>query len=710
MDGGACALEGLLPTVPNFDVRALHAHCVSGAVRDDDLTDSHICGLFDVLLLLSYRAITTDADTSARLVLQIVVAAFSFSELSTRSTAVIPASRAAAAAGGVVQRVLACSESIAKRLSTSMEDNMGLVSMVTTVDRSSRTGPHVVHSSVQGERGRGGGSRRSAQPAQSEGRKTPQWDEPATLRACLLWLASHWPDARAYVLRAVLHALEGMAGELRVQHAHAVRTLLQVLLSFVRAEAQQDVPDAAKVLLRDESSARALLRTLSPFRNMDGMVTDTGSALGVYHDDLLALAAVVHGAFPSLRTHDLSSVLKAWRGREDTSAAALLLLHEAQGLAMGVLWRWSRQRTRPCTDTVPLPAEVEGILSDIVRVMRDCVSSGNSRLAQLGLSFLKHSAFLEALSVAVDEGSTSGHPAAQDLRKDVQLLIRHMLRGGTKHWNDTVNRQTAAGLQALELAVPSSLFEGVIASSFGGAERRVQTGQVRALPRVTGEGGPGGLGAPSPHGETFGRVSLVAGVHGKQPHVNITGVAPWAVHAGAVSVQHAGYHVAVRGSRLPPPLTSEAPALTSPPDGSGGGGMQSPQSTAMAAYCDYLQSLLPPAVVARRGGEGVPLADGSGGEGSLPHWLSPAPVYLPTLAFHDLVFGQELGACVWRAGACACYGRTPLWFRIPSLTTCFLPFPSPPLPPLQAAAPLRLCGTQRQSSGASPTPPGQSTP
>jgi serine/threonine protein kinase len=538
----------------------------SGQLRDVQHTLPAARALLNVVLSpYAHEADNAATDSTSSTALWLLLVASSFPEVSSALAAAVPAASADELAGAILARLLTASEAAHVRASGSMRGNMGLVSFATT-GKGPATGVHA---------GRG--------PSQVGRRPAPVLQELAGLRAALLWIVVTWPVALPVVLRRVMSALRACGRDLEKRHCDSIRALLQVLLAVVSGS-----PD---VHVGAPAAAAALLALLSPLRAMPGMVTDTGSALGVFHPVLLRLTLAATAAHPQLLADTVDDVLRAWdTASQGTSAAALLLMHEAD-----VLTRAALEACEPSLDR---------ILSRLLPVLMHTIESDNSRAAQMGLAFLRHPPFLKAVAARAHRGGQLEFPA--------RLLVSALLRGGKRHWNDTVNRQTGAALAALAAACPA-LVEAVV----GGTPSLLQ-------PQVA----PGPTPAPtSGAGRTPGPAIAAAAKKGSAEwSMTVTGVAPWASAPPAVVhpklLQQEQARAAALTHRWSKLETSAHVAAA-----------EEPASVLRA----FIASLLPADVATSS-------SDGEGGGPVLHPCLTAVHESRPMLAFHDLVFGRELGA------------------------------------------------------------------
>lgn len=647
MDTEAAQIHDLLVLAAETDITAistLHTLFSSGQARDIDIESDHVCLLFTLcksLPLAFERRVSTE-------VLDILLTGFSWPETLEQLT-VITQEQVLEAFAAVAEAVRAHSEGMHRASLSSTRDSMGLVSMVSTARAGGASGA---------------GPLRPAQ-AQSETdglcpavkQRQARWDNASALRAILLWILSTWPACREPLSQCVVQRLVDYAQSLEPAHAHGIRIHLQALQSILLAE-----PEGK--LLSSEQHARSLLRDLARLREMEGMVSDTASVLGVYHEALVGVVWVLVGRYPTLMMQAVQGALAAWtRATMGTTAAAMLLLHEVQTLFCSAVSKQAEQKADSSTATF-----LDQVLTQLLPILAQCISSENSRLAQLGLGFFKDQRFVCHLrSVAAcrvahhNRSSAEAHAERtspsisaqhnEKIKSGIVSTVAALLRHGKPHWNSTVNKQVSAALSVISDLCPEILHEQIEHVFALNAANESASAHQEQLEVLLSAHHPSHGGVPRP-GRPHSTVhvpmqqSILPGhqVHvplhgfkqGTQPPATITGVAPWAMTGG-------GRQKGMGGPELlqarPTQSAQSVLAQKAQPTG----------ATPQQRYQAYLQLLVPPpTLTADSSGTGttrMPSKDGAGGwDATLPHWLSRQPVYLPTLAFHDLVFGPELGS------------------------------------------------------------------
>lgn len=658
MDEESAQLLQLLVSAAEIDVgpvEQLHSLFSSGQARDVELDNVHVLALHSLSKSLP-TAVQKHVSTA---ILDVLLTGFSWPETLVNLTATVGDEQATQAFTAILEAVRHYSESLHRKSMSTTRDNMGLVTMVTTSRGGAGAGAGS-HAATNGNASLPHGRTAGACPAVKQ--RQAKWDDSSALRAILLWTLANWPSCRESFSQCIVQGLVEYGQTLEPGHAHAIRIHLQVLQSILLAE-----PPGR--LLSSEQHARSLLRDLARLREMEGMISDTASALGVYHEALVGVVWVIVGRYPALMMNAVQGALSAWtRAMMGTTAAAMLLLHEAQTLYCWALSSALLESSPPGQSQQALSSSsyLEQVLVQLLPTLAQCVSSENSRLAQLGLGFFKDKRFISYLHHVLSADGVTGRVAVQNvdkIRSGLSTVVFALLRQGNPHWNHTVNRQVHATLAVMADLCPQILqqqIEHVFAAGTaeGISEHEHEQEQLGALLSVhhPSHGGlprPGRMHAsvPSPAvpASSLGANIPMHGFKpGSQPPATVTGVAPWAT--------------AGKGTQPPVTITGVAPWAKSSGPGQGLGAelLLRPQPvlgkkaappaglTPQQRYDAFLQLLVPPPAAAEDASNGslrMPSKDGSGGwDSALPHWLSTRPVYLPTLAFHDLVFGPELGS------------------------------------------------------------------
>ena len=400
---------------------------------------------------------------------------------------------------------------------------------------------------------------------------------------------------------------------------------------------------------------------------------DASLLWGECGENLGASAMTTH---PPMLTQAMLGLMRQWpQGFDANTPKEVLLLHELEALiSLGAA----------------APAELEPVTPALLERVVRCIGSDvdNIRPAQRALQLFKCTAFLDMLR-------------SKNLTAALRVLIPPLFRGGALSWNPTVNKMTGLALQALQ-ALDPSLFarvaEEVVGGGGGGAGAGVivrMQEQEPALPKrqrepVGGQGdGPAAekdetKGPPAPPvamskpliprapavavgGMRPPQLGLVAGAggwrpgSGQPPPVTVTGVAPWA-HAQAKSAgpmggsggRLDGVHALMPRPLLPAGFKSagresvvgDAVAVDSKSgmevvkedveDGDDDNDCKTrppPRLSGREVLEEYIKKCLP----VDREQANDPSSDWNQVQ------AAASPTLLPSLRFHDLVFGQQLG-------------------------------------------------------------------
>lgn len=254
-------------------------------------------------------------------------------------------------------------------------------------------------------------------------------------------------------------------------------------------------------------------------------------------------------------------------------------------------------------------ASFEHVLPSLLRHMIRLIGSHNAQPIQSTLQFWKDDRVANLL------GSASS--------KIIPALLPVLLRGGEPFWNPTVNRMTSLVLEKLEKSNPEVFIE--VAEELWGPGKQRPAFEVPQLPPPISEPREDVGRAPLPP-QNLASLRFNAGdwkpgnSGGKQPPLTATGVAPWAFKSGGASSSSFGRSKAEEAiSRAPVPASGSS---TSPPEVVERSGIER-----VHAYC----KILCPVDSTRAG-------DGPSWEAAL---MAETPTLLPTLKFHQLVFGAD---------------------------------------------------------------------
>jgi serine/threonine protein kinase len=483
----------------------------------------------------------------------------------------------------------------------------------------------------------------TAPPPPRRGPLRAPFDELRALRGLLAWLWLHFPQHRADAERAVERLLRGVGREVAPEGGAAVCAALQLVGAVCAGGGGGggggSSGGGSLFSARTVAEAARLLELLVPLLSAQGGAGGAGTVLSLYFDPLSALlrgvACAHENALLPSAVDAIASALTAALSESAARAELLLTLLRSLAGAWAAAWAAARRGSSGAAPPALAPKLLQGLVLPLV-------ADENSRLAQAALAFFSDSAFCAWCAA----GSGKEQP-------ELLACVRALLRNGRRalHWNPTVNKHTHAALSALRSAARAegceALFLSAAEALCGGGARapepmldapsaapaagRVEGPQPHPPPPLALGAGRGPLQPrTAPGGVGVGGGGGWHPSSGAPPPLTITGVAPWAAAVGGSS-GHANRvaRAAARAVERVAAANAAAHAVATAPTASAAvGGGSSPLE-------DFLSSLLPPAP--------APPPPLTPGVVRLPPQLLPEPVRLPALAFHDLVFGRELG-------------------------------------------------------------------
>jgi serine/threonine protein kinase len=444
-----------------------------------------------------------------------------------------------------------------------------------------------------------------------------------------------------------------------------VKTLLQLVGAAVRG-----IPESESIVLS------SLVRdVLLPLHSTNAMVTEQNALIEMYHQPL------VFALESTLRVAPQDMVMEAWEGITATwprlmqanSPKRVQILHELDRLLLNV---------------VP-PSLVPQALTHAAGILREACASEHSREAQRLLSFFANDAMQAKL-----------RPFCPVV---VGILLPSLVRGGSKHWNATVNKMSLnvltwmasnAGdkmeeLLPIALESPDSIaLDGTVAGTAPHGVDHAPPPPVHESDRrfhFHGSDDSKSMLPPPPRPvqrsshkcPVDGKVASLVGTGlataapwlskavppgGGQPPLTTTGAAPWTgghvTRPGIAERPHRAHsHLAAEAAVLPSASSDEAditeagylvsPVLPVPEEvreasPALAGVIESlSKGSSRARMVRLVQSMVPPPLP-KEVKEMIAKAEApveSKGGG-----LVLSPSLIPGLKFHDLVFGRELGS------------------------------------------------------------------
>jgi serine/threonine protein kinase len=388
-----------------------------------------------------------------------------------------------------------------------------------------------------------------------------------------------------------------------------------------------------------KSHEHVLFHHLIPLHRPNSMVLwrDQTSLLDLYHEPLVQCIAILLQKRPDWTGRTIAGLLEpdVW-SKGGNTPKLILLLHEID------------------TYIGCLPDPIQGnelgeTLPVLLRTLGSCMASENSRLAQRALPFVKNKKFVSLLQENFDES--------------LNILLPFLLRKEPS-WNPTVQKMTYNVLTTFQeinekrfVEVGDALLSQTLPSPH---QNPALPGEVpkknRAVPGSSSSGvslpkdytiksAMAGWKPPSSRGSSSmpPPANRIQGSSVANPPLSVTGVAPWAMSGSGTN---AG------GARKNPPLgvtgvapwamnkTSVLPARSGARNDVLSEGVEeeeeeesvSLQPTILArGVIAYMEKIKPP-------------EEKHGASSWSQEQMAETPTLLPSLKFHDLVFGHDLGS------------------------------------------------------------------
>ncbi|CAM9295028.1 unnamed protein product [Chrysoparadoxa australica] len=384
-------------------------------------------------------------------------------------------------------------------------------------------------------------------------------------------------------------------------------------------------------------------QVLLPLHEPNEMVEwrDQIPLLQLYHKELAFCEICFIAHDKALAVNCILAILKVWpEGYNSNTPKEVLLLHELEELLQYVT-----------------PEEYPKVSAVVHPRLLECMSLENSRVVEKTLMLWRNPHFLQLIK---SQSKAITKPA-----------LKVLLRGGKPYWNPTVNKMAAQVMRELEKADPAAFLDACTslwptpAGPAGAGSPSSSSSQPAggrssaAAPRGSGFGArvvterqhhPRELdkrGAPlhSLKGDSRG---WRPGQKGPVPST-VTGVAPWAFSASSQGRGAAGalkrplppssHNSSSKSKGMQAMLLDEAteeeereePEQEPGDKASSATGNGTAAAAALERVHEFIELLSPAASM----GDKTPW---------LKEQLNPTPTLLPTLKFHDLVFGKDLGS------------------------------------------------------------------
>lgn len=379
-----------------------------------------------------------------------------------------------------------------------------------------------------------------------------------------------------------------------------------------------------------------LMHSLLPLHHPNSLVLwrDQTAMLELYHEPLVQCMAVLFHKQPSWISPVLDALLKPPIWAPSNTPKCILLLHEVD-LILKIL-----------PDECQVPA-----WHTLHTQLMLCMASDNSRLSERSLQFFRNDRFNHLFYLHIEESLPSFlRSTVTPTQLPWNPTVRKMLYNVLKTVHDKDGEAFAKACRfafesvragASHQAAARDKFLPTISSSQPGSDASNKRAPSKA-PDFSLKAGMGdwrppkrnhsGMPPPSPHGGRHSMISsskvsisggkepplTVTGVapwankSPSQPPLTVTGIAPWTVHSNVVHVSH----VDSTSSTLDETAEANSPRRS---------------NAALETVLKFMEDIRPPAE----------------DEGASP-WskmqMEESPTLFPSLKFHDLVFGHELGS------------------------------------------------------------------
>lgn len=315
--------------------------------------------------------------------------------------------------------------------------------------------------------------------------------------------------------------------------------------------------------------------------------------LSTYHADLSACIVCAIRKVPASGTSAIRAVLDAWPPMALASTSKeIALLGELEELLT------TRESLRAGAGYALTEACLDQVLDPLLARFAKCIASENWRLLERALHMWRREDF--ASRFAKRAHVTCAH------------ILPALLRDGSPHWNPTVNRMSILVLERLEAMGDEPFRAAAESVAPPSTEHHKETGAKPCAPRLSDREAP-----PASHHDVAAAGSLTRDMRGWRPGssapppVSVTGVAPWATGSIRAPISK----IAVTQKR------DEVDALGR-----------------VRVFKEACASL------AAQSGGGFGTSSAQAQQEWAAALTAEAPLRLPTLKFHDLVFGRELGS------------------------------------------------------------------
>ena len=493
-------------------------------------------------------------------------------------------------------------------------------------------------------------------------------------RQCRAQLGSVWSNFEARS-SGVGSSLSGAGMRSEDTSSSGIAMTLRILHRILMGIGKNKKPDRqlSKASL-SKSYEHLLFQHLIPLHRPNSMILwrDQTCLLALYHEPLVQCIAILLKQKPSLTGRVIEGLLASdvWDKGAGNTPKLVLLLHEIDTY-IGCL---------PGTPDEIKGTELGDSFPALLRTLGSSMASENSRLAQRALPFVKNKKFVRLietnLGLSLDillpfllRKEPSWNPTVRKMTYNVLALLRdfdedRFLKAGNRCFGnerqqniqeqpsaskDSESKQKKPIVTAQSTNRTSMPSDYTIKSAMGQwappKTNTTRSGMSTSMPPPRNRPrGPGG-GANPPLTVTGVAPWAMKGPQASNPPLAVTGVAPWAMHGGPGSrttvprrkqpplgVVGKGVAPWAKSNNMPPPASK----ITRKDDNSIKVTMNSrleelPESKpVLSPVLQYMEKIKPPKE-----------------ETGISSWsktqMEESPTLLPTLKFHDLVFGHDLG-------------------------------------------------------------------
>ncbi len=492
-------------------------------------------------------------------------------------------------------------------------------------------------------------------------------------RQCRAQLGSVWSNFEARS-SGVGSSISGAGMRSEDTSSSGIAMTLRILHRILMGIGKKNTPDGqvSKASL-SKSYEHLLFQHLIPLHRPNSMVLwrDQTCLLALYHEPLVQCIAILLKQKPSLTGRVIEGLLASdvWDKGAGNTPKLVLLLHEIDTY-IGCL---------PGTPEGIKGSELGDSFPALLRTLGASMASENSRLAQRALPFVKNKKFVRlietnlglSLDIALPfllRKEPSWNPTVRKMTYNVLALLRdfdeeRFLKAGNRCFGkerrqniqeqpslsqDTESKQKkpiVTAQSAKKISMPSDYTIKSAMGQWAPPTKNTTSGKTTSMPPPRNRLRRPTSGANPPLTVTGVAPWAMKGPQASNPALTVTGVAPWAMNGGPGSrttiprrkqpplgVVGKGVAPWAKSNSMPPPASrisrndenlikvTKNSILEKPSD----------SKPELCPVLQYMEKIKPPKE-----------------ETGISSWsktqMEESPTLLPTLKFHDLVFGHDLG-------------------------------------------------------------------